>query len=182
MISNKVEYRLVEIEFYFNCEQHRDSSTHEHNLDAWQWRFHNSGLDITLWESDNREGYGGILIRSIKSLDGNFTNGPRKVVSQLFRDQGTVSEVNNGIRLVEKSFDDLYSLHDEENRILSTWRHNIGKSEFADSTYRYIIDRTLNNKVKGREQVCRKYLMDHPERSDEVKQWLGYNLKLKSNI
>jgi len=50
--SNNSKYKLIEIEFYLHCKSHPDKFTHEHRVPfpTGCWRFHESGIDITiLW-------------------------------------------------------------------------------------------------------------------------------------
>lgn len=93
LIVDENQYRLTEIEFYFfNATCHEDPYIHkdEMQLNPNQWYFHGSGLDITFGDGIN---YGGVLIRGIKQLncgDQGFTNGPLRVVKEVFRSFGNI--------------------------------------------------------------------------------------------
>jgi 3-methyladenine DNA glycosylase Mpg len=75
LVLGKHNYRITEIEFYYNDEcctnKHPDPYTHRHyrqRLNA-QWYFHRKGrggLDITFGKGENCKIYGGILIRAIE--------------------------------------------------------------------------------------------------------------------
>jgi len=85
-------YYFAELEFYLNHDYHPDVFTHgnEMQLTCNQWYFHMNGksfkggnykgLDITFGSS----GYGGILIRALKSVFGNkYIDGPCLVVDKI---------------------------------------------------------------------------------------------------
>lgn len=63
-------YRICSIEFYYKQAQHLDKAAHAHQrqLSCGEWYFHGSGLDITF---GNESEFGGILIQSIKELEGD---------------------------------------------------------------------------------------------------------------
>lgn len=75
------EYRIVDIEFYHNLTDDKKKDTIKRVTDSCDFFFHNYGFDIC-FKSD-KEQYGGILIRSVKSDDG-FINGPGRVADRLF--------------------------------------------------------------------------------------------------
>lgn len=80
-------FRLVEIEFYWNSSKHIDTSTYERkHVDpkSGDWFFHYSGVDIAL-KSEQNDGHGGILIRSIYDTDTNIIcKGPMVCSMKLF--------------------------------------------------------------------------------------------------
>jgi hypothetical protein len=95
-------YRLVEIEFYYYCDNiHPDPFTHCDPLqrECGRWYFHRTrgsyrggtykGLDITFGDS---KAFGGILIRSIEAQDGTLFDGPSLCVDRLLMQVG-VSDV-----------------------------------------------------------------------------------------
>ena len=93
-ISSKT-YRLVECEFYYHCNDHRDPYAHGHELQKTtfgKWYFHGSGLDISLGKG-KEEGmpYGGILLRGIVEVneEDKMINtaiiGPIKICTELFK-------------------------------------------------------------------------------------------------
>jgi hypothetical protein len=130
-INNK-EFQITEIEFYYYYYLiHEDNYTHDHNRDEGEWRFHNQGLDITF--QANEDQVGGILIRGIK-VDGEYINGPRKIIQKIFENFNKVSFNNTMIlRGIERS----------PNDIIKTFRHLPNKDQdpiFHNKLYRYIIN------------------------------------------
>lgn len=77
------EYRFVEIEFYHNkTDDEGKNITYKRGYaDSCDFFFHDSGVDLCF--ESNPDSYGGILIRSIE-CDGEFINGPGRVVDRLF--------------------------------------------------------------------------------------------------
>jgi hypothetical protein len=94
-------HRLVEIEFYYYNEAHRDPFAHRHPLQlTWaHWYFHRQGdnyrggsfkgLDLTFGKDT---AFGGILIRSLEAADGTLIDGPCLCVDHLLA-QAAVSQV-----------------------------------------------------------------------------------------
>ncbi|MGN1254619.1 MAG: hypothetical protein ACI4T9_08545 [Prevotella sp.] len=78
------QYRLLEIEFYWNSAQHPDVSTYRRKMKEGYWFLHPSGLDITF--PSDEDAYGGILIRTIQSIDHpeEIYSGPWKCSDALF--------------------------------------------------------------------------------------------------
>lgn len=114
--THDAKYRLSEIEFYWNSEQHKDKCTYERkhvNPNNGEWFFHYSGVDIAL--KNDLGGYGGILIRGIYDItNGNVYNGPLVCCMKLFsgtnaftdtiktkivKHDFTQAEVREGIRI-----------------------------------------------------------------------------------
>lgn len=114
--ANKTQFFMNEIEFYLYCDGHRDPYIHCYDMknkecrdntnnkknkesrnntnnqgEMLQWYFHGSGMDITFGESGI--GYGGILIRSIKSGDEEI-RGPIRVRRKVFEYIDTDKEFN----------------------------------------------------------------------------------------
>ncbi|MCK4653577.1 MAG: hypothetical protein KAU01_03950 [Candidatus Cloacimonetes bacterium] len=137
------EYRITEIEFYYNDEccnnYHPDPYTHRHyrqRLNA-QWYFHRKGrggLDITFGKGKNCKVYGGILIRAIEKYNQNKTNendnyseGPCKVVEKIFEvikskeDKNRLKKIIKGKRVFNKN----NILHLDKNDILHLDKKNI---------------------------------------------------------
>lgn len=82
-------YKMNEIEFYYYCpKKHPDPYVHRHDDQTKKacWYFHRKegsfkGLDITFGDGPC---YGGILIRSLESLDNSHcASGPSKVVDEI---------------------------------------------------------------------------------------------------
>lgn len=95
------KYEFVEIEFYLFAPEHQDVITYPRKIvesrnpesgenekklvpmEAGQWFFHQSGVDIT-FKCDGTQ-FGGILIRSIKrTSDSKLINGPLNCVYHLW--------------------------------------------------------------------------------------------------
>lgn len=87
------KYAIVEIEFYLHSNEHPDYITYPRDVDAGQWLFHPSGVDLT-FKSDlkNQTGprFGGILIRGLYRLNSDenekerYIFGPQKCVYELW--------------------------------------------------------------------------------------------------
>lgn len=85
-------HRLVEIEFYFDSQQHPDPFTHRHPAQATsgRWYFHRigasyrggsfKGLDLTLGDG---VAHGGVLIRSLETPSRRVVVGPSLCVDYL---------------------------------------------------------------------------------------------------
>lgn len=100
-------YRLIEVEFYWTSTKHKDPSTYNRkhiNPKNGNWFFHYSGVDIAL-RNDKINGYGGILIRSIYSLEERKTyNGPMVCAMKLFSGTDVFTE-SIKTKVIEKRFD-----------------------------------------------------------------------------
>lgn len=88
-------YRLIEIEIYWTSRNHRDDSTYKRiHIDPknGDWFFHFSGVDIAL-NSEDLDGFGGILIRSIYSLkEKKIYKGPMICAMKLFSGTSAFTE------------------------------------------------------------------------------------------
>lgn len=75
-------FRFVELEFYLRAtEEDNRKIAYERITNAGDWFLHDNGVDIAF--ESNKNFYGGILVRSIKTAksfneEGEFINGPRK--------------------------------------------------------------------------------------------------------
>lgn len=81
-------YRIVELEFYWNHEDHPDGSTYKRKYvdpKTGEWFFHYSGVDIAL-KNEKTGGYGGILIRSVIDFENKnkIYKGPMVCAMRLF--------------------------------------------------------------------------------------------------
>ena len=89
------KYRLTEIEFYWTSPNHKDNSTYQRkHVDPkhGDWFFHYSGVDIAL-KNEIIDGFGGILIRSIYSInEDKIYNGPMVCAMKLFSGTSAFSE------------------------------------------------------------------------------------------
>ncbi|MDY0104735.1 MAG: hypothetical protein RBS07_17510 [Lentimicrobium sp.] len=127
-------FSFTELEFYFfKYNVHEENTTHDHDHEKGEWRFHRQGLDITFSATESSDG--GNLLRGIKS--GNeFINDPIRVLEAIFRKMNPVSEIQNQFGLVpaEKK---------QDINIYKTFRHGLSKPqdiEFKDASYRYYTD------------------------------------------
>ena len=145
LLINNTEIRFTEIEFYYFGENHQDNYTHKHKRGEGEWRFHNQGLDITFQGNDTIDG--GILIRGI-FVDGEFINGPRRVVGRIFEILGNV---NNESHIVLK---DSSERHCE---ITKTFRHLPNKvyPDFHHKPYRYLTDLDILEIIKSEKELIR---------------------------
>lgn len=166
---NGHQFRFTEIEFYYCCDKHPDGYTHEHDMKAGRWRFHNQGFDITL---KGETGYGGILIRGVKTRDRddktkfNYINGPRRVLFSVMKCLNPVDEPNNafGIEVGDTV----------KEEIFKTFRHGLGAGgEYFDAKYRFIFEPTKfdRKQFSGSEEIARSF-------DDEAmaERFLGYRL------
>ncbi len=132
LLVNNTEFRFTEIEFYYYSEKyHRDEYTHEHDRNVGEWRFHNQGLDLTFQSDEKTDG--GILIRGI-SFENNYTNGPRKVLGEIFKSFGNVFGITTLI---------LKPTTQRDVDVYKTFRHLPNKSIFENfhkKHYRYLTD------------------------------------------
>ncbi len=93
-------HRLSEIEFYYKNDLHRDPFTHcdRLQLTTEKWYFHRfgkayrggsfKGLDITFGDNNS---FGGILIRSIETPEGEIIDGPCLCVNYILEKTGFAS-------------------------------------------------------------------------------------------
>jgi hypothetical protein len=92
--------RLVEIEFYFDSQEHPDPFAHRHPEQATsgRWYFHRigpsyrggsfKGFDLTF---GNGVAHGGILIRSLETPNGRFVVGPSLCVDYILATTASAS-------------------------------------------------------------------------------------------
>jgi len=102
LFINNIPHRLAELEFYFCGDKHQDIFTHQDDLQSTSgnWYFHKvgtgykggsyKGIDITFGQN----GFGGILIRAIETIDGEYIEGPSKVVD-------TILSLNNSSQIAD---------------------------------------------------------------------------------
>ncbi len=136
VIENKYSsYRLTDIEFYWHSKTHEDKSVYERRHvkpKLGQWFFHYSGVDIAL---DDENGYGGILIRGLREINGEKDfNGPMVCAMRLFTGMYAFGE--NNVPLLK------YHVFEDEE-IIKTERVNIGNNAkeggFDKRKYRFKI-------------------------------------------
>ncbi len=172
LIVNEARFNFTEIEFYFYSKTHKDAFTHEHEMEAGKWRFHNQGFDITL---RGENGFGGILIRGVE-FAGKFTNGPRRVLFEVMQYLNGVTEVENKIGIIDKK--------KENQTIFKTFRHGLNEPStnlpcdnpdyFKKAKYRFIIKpQSFDRKqFTGSEIIAKDF-----KNSDLSKEFLGYEIK-----
>ncbi|MDU1903853.1 MAG: hypothetical protein E6772_03640 [Dysgonomonas sp.] len=131
-VNDKI-IRFTEIEFYyFHADLHADIYTHAHERNAGEWRFHNQGIDITLQHTEGLSD-GGILIRGIL-IDGKYINGPRKVLTSIFKEFGKVTASTSVV---------LRNAEKRKYPIIKTFRHlpnKIVNKDYHGKFYRYLIE------------------------------------------
>lgn len=116
IIKGEKEYRIIEMEFYFNNINHVDKTVYKRAAESGRWYSHLSGVDISF--ESTTEYYGGILIRSLISSKNGITNGPLSSFIELFRDIDIEGKGENVPYIIRKSTDC-------DVKIKSTKRYNI---------------------------------------------------------
>lgn len=174
LVVNEAIFRFTELEFYYFSESHPDGFTHLHSEEAGKWRFHNSGLDITLRGS---AGYGGILIRGIRRYqhkEESYINGPRRVLFEIGKYLNVVTAPDNsfGIRKSDRLDIELFQ----------TYREGLGQpvqgcpepDKFREARYRFLIapHNFQPGHLAGKEKIARSF--NDPEQS---LRFLKYELK-----
>lgn len=150
------KYRVLEIEFYFKNNNHNDNVTIERTEYAGMWWLHDYGVDLSFNSDEDNNYYGGVLIRSIVSIDdsGNQLNekeaifGPRNCCWNLFY----ASALEPNIMAPQIVMNDGESQFAGE--IERTTRHLTGKpkkedGDYRDSPYRFYV-KGLNLKVDSK--------------------------------
>ena len=177
LVINKVSFRFTELEFYFFSEAHPDGYTHLHEQQEGHWRFHNSGLDITLRGKHHFQSYGGILIRVLRT-DGNpketYINGPRRVVFEIGKHLNAVTDPKTFLGIETGT-----ELSEKEYPIFQTYREGLGKpvlsglNTFQYHQYRFLLAEHLfkGSQLKDKEKIARSF--NNPERAHA---FLGYTL------
>jgi hypothetical protein len=129
-------YDFVEIEFYYYSEGHQDVITYARTANAGDWFFHNSGVDIAFKSVNDKECYGGILIRGIKKGDAVIA-GPLNCVDELF-DKFTALEIPKDFPIITLK----ENKTNEEPKCCKRWikskSQNLNK--FIDAYYCYYIN------------------------------------------
>lgn len=193
LVINETEYRLTEIEFYYNdWDKHKDIFAHkvEEVLESGTWRFHASGIDI-VFEKEKKEKneiYGGILLRAItlasntdeKKNKENDVYGPLKMRALL---GSKLEDLRKFQGKMCTETEDIFWIDDEaafeEQTIYSVPRFGLNPKndkdeKFINKPYRFIIYPMKEH--KGKESIIAKY-WNNPELFKKV---FGYKL-LKKN-
>ena len=137
-------YRLLEIEFYFKNKNHKDSVTIKRTEKEGMWWLHDYGVDLS-FKSDNTNKndddnfYGGILIRSMMSLDDDNQSkeklffGPKNCCWELFYSSA-----------LEQNTTPCVVLNDDKIQLLgkmeTTKRYITGKTKKIDCDYRFYVE------------------------------------------
>ena len=126
-------YRLLEIEFYYNNNNHKDIVTMSRTEKAGMWWLHNWGVDISFKSEKQSNYYGGILIRSIVELNGeNVICGPQNCCWELF--YSSALGQNMAPRIITNEDGNTF-----EGEIGKTRRYITGKTKGIDKEYRFFV-------------------------------------------
>jgi hypothetical protein len=93
--NEKDIWDIIEIEFYYHSEFHKDIYAHVHSIgdlpfyETGQFRIHGAGIDIAISDSEKKS-YGGILIRTIEKKSEERIEGPVKVCDAIIKNMGNV--------------------------------------------------------------------------------------------
>lgn len=129
-------YRILEIEFYFRNKNHNDDVTIPRTAVEGMWWLHEWGVDIS-FNSNGKDYYGGILIRSILPLEGNDNEGeiicgPRNCCWELF--YSSALEQNTTPQII---------VNEEQNNypgeLGETKRYITGKRQGINGNYRFYV-------------------------------------------
>jgi 3-methyladenine DNA glycosylase Mpg len=143
IVANVHKYRIIELEFYYYSEQHKDFQTYRKDKQKTngEWFFHYSGIDITIGNKDLKA-QGGILIRSIGKLDINkqiteFICGPLRTKDELLNNYNSINSDKRFLYL------DKLSEHFTYNKVTDyekTVRIGIDKNKNNfDKEYRHVL-------------------------------------------
>lgn len=140
--TNHGSYRLLEIEFYFSNKNHKDDVTIKRKEKEGMWWLHDYGVDLSFKSDDTNKKddanyYGGILIRSMMSIDNDsqseqkFFFGPKNCCWQLFYSSALEQNVAPRIIINNTKF---------SGKISTTQRYITGKTPREDGDYRFYIE------------------------------------------
>lgn len=134
-------YRLLEIEFYFRNKNHKDDVTIKRKEKEGMWWLHDYGVDLSFKSDDTNDNddanyYGGILIRSMMSLNDDcqseqeFFFGPKNCCWELF--YSSALEQNDAPRIVINNT--RFS-----GTMATTQRYITGKTPRENGDYRFYV-------------------------------------------
>ena len=174
LLVNDKEFRLVEIEFYLNCQGHVDPYTHGDvdQLKMHTFYFHKfksgtykagtfKGMDLTFGDQ-NENAYFGILIRAIEETATNIIiEGPCNVVNKILNAYGceSIMDFTGGESLDIFGNDHNFVLVKSEALPQKEifWGPRIGLSDkfppYQNRYYRYVTDK---NKIKKKKTTLVK--------------------------
>lgn len=178
-----IKYEFVEIEFYLFTPNHQDVITYPRKIEAGQWFFHQSGVDLTFESNENH--FGGILIRGLRKTSGDKRQifGPQKCVEELWDKFDALKLNTEDYPLITECSE----IH--ENKLTECPRHisTYGKDpnvKIEDWTTR-IPSILMVNTSKGEraklvfDSKYRFFKMDSIDQTDAI--WRNYGGKPKTN-
>lgn len=142
LLVNNVVHEIIEIEFYLNSGEHKDMFTHEHKgYKTGQFRLHGAGIDIAI--GDEKRGFGGILIRSIRSED-YLIEGPLKVAYYLIKNMGDILGASIAIKGKENSCKNVFYAP-RVGLMLKKDKDLKEQIPYLVKNYRFLADQSLSN-------------------------------------
>lgn len=131
-------YRILEIEFYFFNQNHKDTVTMYREEEPGMWWLHEWGVDLSF--KSEKEYYGGILIRSILDEEDNkYICGPQKCCQELF--YSSAFKETLAPRILE---DVVYT-----GMLATTKRQIRGRNNGVNERYRYFVKDVNMEEVKN---------------------------------
>ena len=137
-------YRLLEIEFYFKNKNHEDDVTIKRKEKEGMWWLHDYGVDLSFKSDDtnrydDENYYGGILIRSMVSLnndcqsDNALSFGPKNCCWELFYSDA----LNHSAapRIIMNEDETIFP-----GKMATTGRYITGKTKKIEGDYRFYVD------------------------------------------
>lgn len=139
------KYRILEIEFYFKNDNHKDNITIARTEYSGMWWLHEFGVDLTFNSNESKNFYGGILIRSMISLDENDGQheknkeiyGPRNCCWELFYSSALEQKQNYVPQIVvnDKNYDGTL----EQTKRYITRKPKPEDGKYMNSPYRFYV-------------------------------------------
>lgn len=177
IVAGNEYYRIVECEiYYYDKENHPDIYTHKSpkQLEACNWYFHGSGIDIT-FGNKSQNIYGGILIRGIRG-DNRYISGPLNVKDELLNKMGNILSEKNNIFVTRLLADDIPKFVPIQSTRIGLKKKSEDKLNFIQKPYRYIYP-VKEHKFKNKSAVITKLLKDKEITKEQAKEFIGYNIK-----
>lgn len=174
--ENRYQVTECEIYYYDKTNKHFDPYCHKSNfqLKCGTFYYNGFGLDLTFGNSE-RNIFGGVLIRGIKSISENtFINGPIKVMEELIDNIGSAFDQSN-----KHFYIDVFENQDKTNNtIYKTSRIGLPKKDedYFLRHYRYINnienkDHNFKNKYAFLKELLKNKVIENTE------SFIGYNIK-----
>lgn len=181
LLAGETRYRLTELEIYYNDgDKHKDPYIHkdETQKSIGKLYYNGYGLDITFGDEEKNV-YGGILIRGVKQLDGRceFINGPANVLKKIMFQSGKIDE---GVKIqltdIEKQ-----SEYEQTSIVCSTriglTKKAVDTENYIEKDYRFLTELVLEHKFKDKGNVVMKLLDKKKINEDEAFKIIGYKIK-----